>query len=161
MRAPLLRLRSAPSWICQKCRSRLNTSSGRRSSSYQAKALGPKTKLPTSPARTRFAPSPTGYLHLGSLRTALYNYLLAKATGGQFLLRIEDTDTVSQEEIESKIGSKIETLANWSKKRTVPDAERRLCEDLRWAGLHWDEGRFTLHDNLGRSRLMLYTQDRK
>lgn len=46
------------------------------------------------PVRTRFAPSPTGNLHLGSLRTALFNYLLAKATGGQFLLRIEDTDTV-------------------------------------------------------------------
>jgi len=51
--------------------------------------------LPTTPARTRFAPSPTGYLHLGSLRTALFNYLLAKATGGQFLLRLEDTDQVS------------------------------------------------------------------
>ena len=44
--------------------------------------------------RTRFAPSPTGYLHLGSLRTALYNYLVARATGGQFILRIEDTDRV-------------------------------------------------------------------
>ncbi|KAL8881488.1 MAG: hypothetical protein Q9198_001323 [Flavoplaca austrocitrina] len=75
-------------------------------------------QLPSSPARTRFAPSPTGYLHLGSLRTALFNYLLAKATGGQFLLRIEDTD----------------------KKRTVADAEERLYSDLRWAGLEWDEG---------------------
>lgn len=53
-----------------------------------------KTELPDGPARTRFAPSPTGYLHLGSLRTALFNYLLAKRTGGQFLLRIEDTDQV-------------------------------------------------------------------
>lgn len=50
---------------------------------------------PTTPARTRFAPSPTGYIHLGSLRTALYNYLLARSTGGQFLLRLEDTDQVS------------------------------------------------------------------
>ncbi|MCJ1247406.1 Glutamate--tRNA ligase mitochondrial [Trapelia coarctata] len=75
-------------------------------------------KLPNTPARTRFAPSPTGDLHLGSLRTALYNYLLAKATGGQFLLRIEDTDS----------------------KRTVPGAEERLCQDLEWAGLQWDEG---------------------
>lgn len=49
----------------------------------------------SSPARTRFAPSPTGYLHLGSLRTALFNYLVAKKTGGQFLLRIEDTDQVT------------------------------------------------------------------
>lgn len=54
----------------------------------------PKNNLPDAPARTRFAPSPTGYLHLGSLRTALFNYLLAKRTGGQFLLRIEDTDQV-------------------------------------------------------------------
>lgn len=51
-------------------------------------------KLPTTPARTRFAPSPTGYLHLGSLRTALFNYLIAKATRGRFILRIEDTDKV-------------------------------------------------------------------
>jgi hypothetical protein len=50
---------------------------------------------PKTPARTRFAPSPTGYLHLGSLRTALFNYLLAKATGGQFIIRIEDTDQVT------------------------------------------------------------------
>lgn len=50
--------------------------------------------LPRTPARTRFAPSPTGYLHLGSLRTALYNYLLARATGGKFIVRIEDTDRV-------------------------------------------------------------------
>ncbi|KAI5928782.1 hypothetical protein F4810DRAFT_24506 [Camillea tinctor] len=74
--------------------------------------------LPLTPARTRFAPSPTGYMHLGSLRTALYNYLLAKATGGQFLLRIEDTDRT----------------------RIVPDAETRLYDDLKWAGLNWDEG---------------------
>ncbi|KAI9759208.1 MAG: Glutamate--tRNA ligase mitochondrial [Chaenotheca gracillima] len=74
--------------------------------------------VPKEPARTRFAPSPTGYLHLGSLRTALFNYLLAKSTGGQFLLRIEDTD----------------------QRRTLPDAEKRICEDLRWAGLQWDEG---------------------
>jgi hypothetical protein len=51
-------------------------------------------ELPDSPCRTRFAPSPTGFLHLGSLRTALFNFLLAKATGGQFILRIEDTDQV-------------------------------------------------------------------
>ncbi|KAI1781447.1 hypothetical protein F4818DRAFT_399056 [Hypoxylon cercidicola] len=76
------------------------------------------TALPSTPARTRFAPSPTGYVHIGSLRTALYNYLLAKATGGQFVLRVEDTDQA----------------------RTVQDAEPRLYEDLKWAGLSWDEG---------------------
>ena len=50
--------------------------------------------LPKEPARTRFAPSPTGYLHLGSLRTAVFNFLVARATGGQFVLRVEDTDQV-------------------------------------------------------------------
>ncbi len=49
--------------------------------------------MPTlKPARVRFAPSPTGYLHIGGARTALYNYLLARQTGGQSILRIEDTD---------------------------------------------------------------------
>ncbi|KXG47852.1 Aminoacyl-tRNA synthetase, class I, anticodon-binding domain, subdomain 2 [Penicillium griseofulvum] len=88
------------------------------SSSPAARAPNSKNKLPNGPARTRFAPSPTGYLHLGSLRTALFNYLLAKRTGGQFLLRIEDTD----------------------QKRTIPGAEQRLYDDLQWAGLNWDEG---------------------
>lgn len=48
------------------------------------------------PVRVRFAPSPTGHLHLGGLRTALFNYLLAKKTGGDFILRIEDTDQVTR-----------------------------------------------------------------
>lgn len=77
-----------------------------------------KSRLPNKPLRTRFAPSPTGYLHLGGLRTALYNYLAAKATGGQFLLRIEDTD----------------------QSRLVHDAEESMFRDLAWAGLSWDEG---------------------
>ncbi|KAF3168646.1 Glutamate--tRNA ligase mitochondrial [Orbilia oligospora] len=94
----------ATSWICESCRT---FSTGRA-----------KIADPTSPARTRFAPSPTGYLHLGSLRTALFNYLLAKRTGGQFLLRIEDTD----------------------EKRTVQGAEEALYDILKWAGLQWDEG---------------------
>ncbi|KAI0542391.1 hypothetical protein GGR58DRAFT_306730 [Xylaria digitata] len=79
---------------------------------------GSTSLLPSAPARTRFAPSPTGYVHIGSLRTALFNYLLARATGGQFLVRVEDTD----------------------QKRLVPDAEEKLFEDLKWAGLSWDEG---------------------
>lgn len=74
--------------------------------------------LASVPARTRFAPSPTGFMHLGSLRTCLYNYLLARATNGQFLLRIEDTD----------------------RKRRVPGAEDNILETLKWAGLAIDEG---------------------
>ncbi len=70
------------------------------------------------PARVRFAPSPTGHTHLGSGRTALYNYLLARQTGGQFILRIEDTD----------------------QKRYTPGAEKELLESLHWLGLTWDEG---------------------
>ncbi|KAL6711444.1 Glutamate--tRNA ligase mitochondrial [Coniothyrium glycines] len=106
------------SYTCRSCLLRLSRTPRRAVSSKVAQAQKLNTALPTSPARTRFAPSPTGYLHLGSLRTALFNYLLAQRTGGQFLLRIEDTD----------------------QKRTVPDAERRLLQDLRWAGLQWDEG---------------------
>ena len=75
-------------WVCCRCRV-LSTVS-----KPDVLERRPSQKLPTTPARTRFAPSPTGYLHLGSLRTALFNYLTAKATGGQFILRIEDTDKV-------------------------------------------------------------------
>lgn len=70
------------------------------------------------PTRTRIAPSPTGHMHLGTARTALYDYLLAKKTGGQFILRIEDTDL----------------------KRTVPGAEQEIFDGLRWLGLQYDEG---------------------
>lgn len=70
------------------------------------------------PARVRFAPSPTGHTHLGSGRTALYDYLLARQTNGQFILRIEDTD----------------------QKRFIPEAEQELIDSLHWLGLSWDEG---------------------
>jgi glutamyl-tRNA synthetase len=86
-----------------------------------SKRLGATRKKPLQPlepARTRFAPSPTGFLHLGSLRTALYNYLLARATGGQFLLRLEDTD----------------------QKRLIEGAERNIYDSLKWCNLTWDEG---------------------
>jgi glutamyl-tRNA synthetase len=71
-----------------------------------------------APARVRFAPSPTGRFHIGGARTALYDFLLARQTGGSFILRIEDTDT----------------------KRTVAGAEKEIKESLRWLGLDWDEG---------------------
>src|SRR5579884_107357 len=68
--------------------------------------------------RVRFAPSPTGLLHVGNARTALYNWLVARHTGGKFVLRIEDTDV----------------------ERSREEHEKQLIEDLRWLGLDWDEG---------------------
>lgn len=70
------------------------------------------------PMRVRFGPSPTGITHLGSARTALYNYLLSNKTSGQFILRFEDTD----------------------QKRYDPKAEPDLYNSLKWLGLEWDEG---------------------
>jgi glutamyl-tRNA synthetase len=68
--------------------------------------------------RLRFAPSPTGHLHVGNARTALYNWLLARGQGGAFILRIEDTD----------------------RERSTVESERAILDDLRWLGLTWDEG---------------------
>src|SRR5574344_2267724 len=68
--------------------------------------------------RVRFAPSPTGPLHMGGVRTALYNYLYAKQNGGDFILRIEDTDS----------------------QRFVPGAEEYIIESLKWCGIYPDEG---------------------
>jgi len=70
----------------------------------------------SSPVVTRFAPSPTGYLHIGGARTALFNYLYARHTGGQFQLRIEDTDRA----------------------RSTPAAIEAIIEGLTWLGLTWD-----------------------
>ena len=71
-----------------------------------------------SKVRTRFAPSPTGFLHIGGARTALFNWLFAKANGGEFLLRIEDTDA----------------------ERNNPESVTAIFEGLRWLGLNWDLG---------------------
>ena len=71
-----------------------------------------------SKVRVRFAPSPTGFFHIGSARTALFNWLYARHTGGTFVLRIEDTD----------------------KKRNTPEALRVLLEGMKWMGMDWDEG---------------------
>jgi nondiscriminating glutamyl-tRNA synthetase len=68
--------------------------------------------------RVRFAPSPTGYLHVGNARTALFNWLLARGSGGAFILRIEDTDV----------------------ERSTRESETGILRDLRWLGLDWDEG---------------------
>ncbi len=72
----------------------------------------------TKPVRVRFAPSPTGYLHIGGARTALYNWAFARNQGGVFILRIEDTD----------------------RSRYYQEAEQDLVDSLRWLGLQWDEG---------------------
>ena len=74
--------------------------------------------MSTTKTRVRFAPSPTGLLHVGNARTALYNWLFARHTGGDFILRIEDTDL----------------------ERSQEQHETQLMEDLRWMGLAWDEG---------------------
>ncbi len=71
-----------------------------------------------STVRVRFAPSPTGYLHVGGARTALYNYLFAKHHGGQFIYRIEDTDEA----------------------RSTEESMRMQISDMKWLGLKWDEG---------------------
>ena len=68
--------------------------------------------------RVRFAPSPTGPLHIGGVRTALYNYLFARRHGGKMILRIEDTDS----------------------QRFVPGAEEYIIESLKWCGIEIDEG---------------------
>ena len=68
--------------------------------------------------RTRFAPSPTGYLHIGGVRTALFNWLVARHAGGQFILRIDDTD----------LG------------RNRPEAVQPVLDGFKWLGLNWDEG---------------------
>ena len=81
--------------------------------------------------RVRFAPSPTGYLHVGGLRTALFNWLFARRHGGKFILRIEDTD----------------------RDRSTDDAIEAILNGLRWAGLDWDEGPHRQSD-----RLDLYRQ---
>src|SRR5271157_1460804 len=96
--------------------------------------------------RVRFAPSPTGLLHVGNARTALYNWLFARRSGGKFILRIEDTDL----------------------ERSETRYEAQLIQDLHWLGLDWDEGpsgRGTSPDEIGQygpyrqsERLHIYAQ---
>ena len=70
--------------------------------------------------RTRFAPSPTGYLHIGGARTALFNFLFARHYGGKFILRVEDTD----------------------RERSTPEAIQAILDAMKWLELDYDEGRF-------------------
>ncbi len=80
--------------------------------------------------RVRFAPSPTGYLHVGGARTALFNWLFARHAGGAFVLRIEDTD----------------------RERSRPELTEAILEGLAWLGIGWDEGPYHQADNLERHR---------
>ncbi len=73
--------------------------------------------MPSKP-RLRFAPSPTGYLHIGGARTALFNWLYARRTGGTFILRVEDTD----------------------QNRSTRESEQAIFDGLKWLGIDWDEG---------------------
>ena len=82
------------------------------------------TNEPGREVRVRYAPSPTGLMHIGGLRTFLYNYLFAKMHGGDMILRIEDTD----------------------KKREVEGSTADIIRMLKWAGLEWDEGPGSLYE---------------
>ncbi len=84
-------------------------------------AIGGKEKI-----RTRFAPSPTGPFHVGSVRTALFNFLFAKKFNGEFILRIEDTDL----------------------KRSQPEYEKGIVEGLKWLNIHWNEGPYRQSERL-------------
>ena len=79
-----------------------------------------------SNVRVRFAPSPTGYLHIGGARTALFNWLFARHNKGVFLLRIEDTD----------------------QQRSTPEATQAILDSMQWIGLNWDEGPYFQSDRL-------------
>src|SRR5258708_25317362 len=74
----------------------------------------------TSPVRVRFAPSPTGYLHVGGARTELFNWLFARRQGGTMMLRVEDTDA----------------------ERNKPELVQGILSGLQWLGVDWDEGPF-------------------
>lgn len=93
----------------------------------------------SSQVRTRFAPSPTGYLHVGGARTALFSWLYARHTGGKFILRIEDTD----------------------KARNTPEAMQAIYDGLHWLGLDWDEGPFANDDNDANGDLGPYFQSER
>lgn len=95
---------------------------GRRSFSVSATSNKAKADEDEGQVRVRFAPSPTGNLHVGGARTALFNYLFARSKGGKFVLRIEDTDL----------------------ERSTRESEEALLRDLSWLGLDWDEGTYTV-----------------
>ncbi len=84
------------------------------------------TESPNKPIRVRFAPSPTGFLHIGSARTVLFNWLFARQNNGKFILRIEDTDV----------------------ERSTSDFEKDIIDGIKWLGLDWDEGPYRQSERL-------------
>jgi len=98
---------------------------------FVARAQFTKTESMTEAPRVRFAPSPTGYLHVGGARTALFNWLFARQAGGTFVLRIEDTD----------------------RDRSSDDMVRAILEGMEWLGLEWDEGPYHQADGFERHRV--------
>jgi len=86
--------------------------------SWPEKQVAAREAEPSVPPRVRFAPSPTGVLHVGGARTALFNWLFAKSKGGEMILRVEDTDTA----------------------RSTAESEAKILEGLKWCGLTWSEG---------------------
>jgi glutamyl-tRNA synthetase len=112
--SPWLRMRLLPDAPARPFR-RLHL---RRALSARASAATGGAEGSSGPVRVRFAPSPTGNLHVGGARTALFNYLFARSKGGRFVLRVEDTDL----------------------ERSTRKSEEAVLADLAWLGLEWDEG---------------------
>src|SRR5215207_6422493 len=83
--------------------------------------------------RTRFAPSPTGFLHIGGARTALFAWAYARRHGGQFILRIEDTDVA----------------------RSTPEAVQAILDGMNWLDLKWDEGPFYQMQRMDRYKVVI------
>ncbi|KAG9149892.1 hypothetical protein Leryth_020255 [Lithospermum erythrorhizon] len=131
---PLLRMRAGPEiatpmffrlYTVDRFCFKVNNGNNNRCSFIRRRIIGRSsstsvvaTSLETPEVRVRFAPSPTGNLHVGGARTALFNYLFARSKGGKFVLRIEDTDL----------------------ERSTKESEEAVLRDLSWLGLSWDEG---------------------
>src|ERR671922_1421909 len=102
----------------------------RRCASTRPPAVETCAPISIAGVRVRFAPSPTGVLHIGGARTALYNWLLARRSGGAFVLRIEDTD----------------------RERSTPENVGQILDALRYLELDWDEGPISQYERRDRHR---------
>lgn len=130
------------------------TASSSTSATYAAGAASGSAQVSgDAPVRVRFAPSPTGYLHLGGLRSALFNYLFAKNSGGQFILRIEDTDKVlACAGLTECIATQLTLWACrvcvlFIQTRQVEGSVEALIDSLKWCGVEEDEGTHSLQSH--------------